>query len=227
MNWTCRLLAMALAAGPSLSLNLHAQTPENSRSTEQAIEQYQHVLDSTPNRTARIDSANGIAHLYEGAGKFDDSKKYYQMASDLDPKDPEPYFAIGRIDWIECMQRDMEEGAKLGLKPGEHPNPSKNPDQKKACDELKAKDTPTIKEGIDSLNKAMKLRPNDHGGTEIMIEMYIEKANMECDDLAAREEDQKAVAAWMNTLGSVLTMVALIGGTIIAGFDPETKHVSA
>jgi hypothetical protein len=66
------------------------------------------------------------------------------MASDLDPKDPEPYLGIGAIDWRECMQRDMEEGAKLGLKPGEHPNPSNNPDQKKACDELKAKDTRNV-----------------------------------------------------------------------------------
>jgi hypothetical protein len=30
------------------------------------------------------------------------------MESDLDPRDPEPYFAIGRIDSIECYYHDQE-----------------------------------------------------------------------------------------------------------------------
>jgi tetratricopeptide (TPR) repeat protein len=218
MNWTCKLLAVALAGVAFFSLVVHAQstaatelklgieafnqskyaeaiehlekavsldpenqdahmylanayvkqhtpgvhTQENTHLAEKAIEQYQHVLDSNPNRTVKIESAKGIADMYLQVKKFDDSKKYYQMASDFDPKDPEPYVAIGGIDFDECTRRDTEEGAKLGLKPGEHPDP-KNPDQKKACDELRAKNTPSIKEGIDSLNKAMELRPDDQG----------------------------------------------------------------
>src|SRR5580700_9123035 len=119
MNWTCKLLAVALAAVALFSLDFHARssaatelklgveafkqsayaeailhlkkavsldpenldarmylakayvkqyvpsihTPDNSHLAEQAIDQYQHVLDST-NRMARIDSAKGIAELY-------------------------------------------------------------------------------------------------------------------------------------------------------------------
>src|SRR5580693_1295438 len=254
MNWTSKLLAVALAAVALFSLDFHARssaatelklgveafkqsayaeailhlkkavsldpenldarmylakayvkqyvpgihTPDNSHLAEQAIDQYQHVLDST-NRMARIDSAKGIAELYLHENKFEDSKKFYQMESDLDPLDPEPYFAIGGIDFDECTRRDTEEGAKLGLKPGEHPNP-KNPDQKKACDELRAKNTPSIKEGIDSLNKAMELRPDDQGAMFYISLMYLEKAAVECDDLTAREEDQKTAGAWVNKI---------------------------
>jgi tetratricopeptide (TPR) repeat protein len=150
-------------------------TPENTHLAERAIAQYQHVLDSNSNRTVKIESAKGIADMYLQVKKFDDSKKYYQIASDFDPKDPEPYVAIGGIDFDESTRRDTEEGAKLGLKPGEHLNP-KNPDQKKACDELRAKNTPSIKEGIDSLNKAMELRPDDQGAMFYMSLMYLEKA---------------------------------------------------
>jgi tetratricopeptide (TPR) repeat protein len=132
VNWTCKLLSVALAAVAFLTLDVHApstapaelnlgveafkqsasaeaiqylekavsldrenqdarmylanayakqykpgaDTPENTHLAEQAIQQYQHVLDSTPNRTARIDNAKGIAGLCQGMKKFDDSKKY-------------------------------------------------------------------------------------------------------------------------------------------------------
>jgi hypothetical protein len=116
------------------------------------------------------------------------------MASDLDPKDPEPYFAIGRIDSIEFNQHDME-----GLLPGEpRPTPSNKTDQNKACYELKARNAAPVREGIDSLNKGLELRPHDQLAMEIMAELYNEKANIECDDPAANEEDRKMVGAWFN-----------------------------
>jgi tetratricopeptide (TPR) repeat protein len=248
MNWTFRLLAVALAAVALFSLDFHARssaatelklgvgafkqsayadailhlkksvsldpenqdarlylahayakqfkpgvdTPENCRLAEQAIEQYQHVIDSTPNRNARIESAKGIADMYWQENKFEDSKKFYQMESDLDPRDPEPYFAIGRIDSIECYYHERE-----GLLPGEpRPTPSNKTDQNKACYELKARNAAPISEGIESLNKGLKLRPADQLAMEIMAELYSEKANIECDDPAANEEDRKMAGAW-------------------------------
>ena len=50
----------------------------------------------------------------------------------------------------------MEERAKLGMKPEENLNPKQ--DQKKVCEDLKAKNAAVIQEGIDSLNKAIQLR---------------------------------------------------------------------
>jgi len=52
-----------------------------------AIEQYQKVLDSQeakPSRDQKVNSAKGIAYLYLNMKKFDDAKKYYRMASDMD-----------------------------------------------------------------------------------------------------------------------------------------------
>jgi tetratricopeptide (TPR) repeat protein len=167
-------------------------TPENIHLAEQAIDQYQDVLDSNSNRTARIESAKSIANMYWKENKFEDSKKFYQMESDLDPRDPEPYFAIGRIDSIECYYHERE-----GLLPGEpRPTPSNKTDQNKACYELKARNGAPIREGIDSLNKGLKLRPHDQLAMEIMAELYSEKANIECDDPAANEEDRKMAGAW-------------------------------
>ncbi|HTW32325.1 MAG TPA: tetratricopeptide repeat protein [Candidatus Sulfotelmatobacter sp.] len=172
-------------------------SPDNLRVAQQAIDEYQKVIDANSSREQKVNSAKGIAYLYLNQKKWDDAKKYYRMASELDPNDPEPYYSVGVIDWTACYQPRMEERAKLGLKPEEHLNP-KNKDQKKACDELKVKNGPAIQEGIDSLNKAIQLRPDYDDAMAYMNLMYREKADVECDDLAARAEDLKTADNWVD-----------------------------
>jgi tetratricopeptide (TPR) repeat protein len=172
-------------------------SPDNVRMAQQAIEQYQKVLDSNPAREQKVNSAKGIAYLYLNMKKFDEAKKYYRMASDVDPNDPEPYYSVGVIDWTASYQPRMEERAKLGMKPEENLNP-KNKDQKKICEELKQKNMPAISEGIDSLNKAIQLRPDYDDAMAYMNLMYREKADVECDDLAARAEDLKTADSWVD-----------------------------
>jgi tetratricopeptide (TPR) repeat protein len=174
-----------------------ADTPDNNKMAEQAIEQYQHVLDMNAARDQKVNAAKGVAYLYLNMKKFDLAKKYYRMAGDLDPNDPEPYYSVGVIDWTACYQPRMEERAKLGLKPDENLN-AKNKDQKKACSELKAKNEPLITEGIDSLNKAIQLRPDYDDAMAYLNLMYREKADVECDDLAARQEDLKTADHWVD-----------------------------
>jgi tetratricopeptide (TPR) repeat protein len=172
-------------------------SPDNVRMAQQAIEQYQKVLDSNPAREQKVNSAKGIAYLYLNMKKFDEAKKYYRMASDVDPNDPEPYYSVGVIDWTASYQPRMEERAKLGMKPEENLNP-KDKDQKKVCAELKQKNMPSISEGIDSLNKAIQLRPDYDDAMAYMNLMYREKADVECDDLAARAEDLKTADSWVD-----------------------------
>ncbi len=172
-------------------------SPDNLRTAQQAIDEYQKVIDANPSRDQKVNSAKGIAYLYLNMKKWDDAKKYYRLASDVDPNDPEPYYSVGVIDWTACYQPRMEKRAALGLKPEEHLNP-KNKDQKKACDELKVKNAPAIQEGIDSLNKAIQLRPDYDDAMAYMNLMYREKADVECDELATREEDLKTADHWVD-----------------------------
>jgi tetratricopeptide (TPR) repeat protein len=172
-------------------------SPDNLRSAQEAIDEYQRVIDANPAREQKVNSAKGIAYLYLNMKKWDDAKKYYRMASDLDPNDPEPYYSVGVIDWTACYQPRMEERAKLGMKPEEHLN-AKNKDQKKACDELKVQNGPVIQEGIDTLNKAIQLRPDYDDAMAYMNLMYRERADIECDDPAAREEDLKTADHWVD-----------------------------
>jgi tetratricopeptide (TPR) repeat protein len=171
--------------------------PDNLRTAQQAIDEYQRVIDANPSRDQKVNSAKGIAYLYLNEKKWDDAKKYYRMASDLDPNDPEPYYSVGVIDWTACYQPRMEKRAALGMKPEENLNP-KNKDQKKACEELKTQNAPAIQEGIDSLNKAIQIRPDYDDAMAYLNLMLREKADVECDDLAARADDLKTADHWVD-----------------------------
>jgi tetratricopeptide (TPR) repeat protein len=172
-------------------------SPDNLRTAQQAIEEYTKVIDMNPSRDQKVNSAKGIAYLYLNMKKWDDAKKYYRMASDLDPNDPEPYYSVGVIDWTAAYQPRMEKRAGLGMKPEEHLS-AKNKEQKKVCEDLKTQNGPAIQEGIDSLNKAIQLRPDYDDAMAYMNLMYRERADVECDDEAARTEDLKTADHWVD-----------------------------
>src|SRR5216683_849174 len=175
-------------------LNKGVQSYKNSK-YEEAINHFQQAVELDPSLlNARMYLATAYAQQYiPGA----DSPDNYRMASAVDPNDPEPYYSVGVIDWTASYQPRMEARAKLGLKPEENLNP-KDREQKKVCAELKQKNTPAIQEGIESLNKAIQLRPDYDDAMAYMNLMYREKADVECDDLAARAEDLKTADHWVD-----------------------------
>ena len=167
---------------------------DNTRMATEAIDQYQQVLQRDPKN---INSVKGIAYLYLQMKKFDDAKKYYRMAITMDPNDPEPYYSIGVIDWTQSYQPRMEARAKLGLKPDEPLN-VKNKEQKQVCDQLRQQYSDVINDGISVLSKALELRPDYDDAMAYMNLEYREKADLECDDPAARAADLKTADEWVD-----------------------------
>lgn len=110
----------------------------------------------------------------------------------MDPNDAEPYYSVGVIDWTKSYQPRMKARAELQLKPDE---PIKD---KKVCESLKEQNWSVIQDGIDMLNKAMQLRPDYDDAMAYMNLMYREKANLECDDPAARADDLKTADEWVD-----------------------------
>lgn len=173
------------------------QDPENIRTAEEAIEHYQHVLDSGVERDAKLNCTKGIAYLYLNMKNWDEAKTYYEKASGLDPNDAEPYYSIGVIDWTRCYQPRMEARAALSMRPADNLS-AKKPEQKKLCDDLRMKNTPIIEEAIDNLNKAIELRPDYDDAMAYMNLMYREKADVECDSPSLRAQDLKTADEWVD-----------------------------
>ncbi len=168
-----------------------ADTPDNNRMGEQAIDQYKQVLDKDPRN---INSIKGIAYLYLQMKKFDLAKEFYKKASSADPNDPEPYYSVAVIDWTQTYQPRQEERAKLGMKPDDS-LPAKD---KKVCAMIKEKNTANVQEGIDNLNKALQLRPDYDDAMAYMNLMFRERADIQCDDPAARQDDLKKADEWVD-----------------------------
>jgi tetratricopeptide (TPR) repeat protein len=165
-----------------------ADTPDNNRMAEQAINEYQDVLKMKAND---LNAIKGIAYLYLQMKKFDQAKEYYQKVIQVDPNDPEAYYSVAVIDWTQTYQPRMEEKAKLGLKPDEAIK------DKKVCQELKAKNEDTIKGGMDMLEKALKLRPDYDDAMAYLNLMWREQADIECGDPKARAEDLAKADEWV------------------------------
>jgi tetratricopeptide (TPR) repeat protein len=168
-----------------------ADTPENNRFAEQAIDEYKQVLDKEPKN---INSIKGIAYLYLQMKKFDLAKEFYRRASQVDPNDPEPYYSVAVIDWTQTYVPRQEERAKLGMKPDDA-LPAKD---KKVCAMMKEKNTADVQEGIDNLTKALQLRPDYDDAMAYLNLMYRERADIQCTDPAARAADLKTADEWVD-----------------------------
>jgi tetratricopeptide (TPR) repeat protein len=166
-----------------------AETPENNRNAEQAIDQYEQVLKADPKN---INSVKGIAFLYLQAKKFDKAKEYYKRAVDIDPNDPESYYSVAVIDWTQSYQPRMEARSKLGLGPNE---PLKD---KKVCDQLRTANFDKVTEGKQMLEKALQLRPDYDDAMAYLNLMYREEADLDCGDPAARAAALKTADEWVD-----------------------------
>jgi len=173
-----------------------ADSPDNNRYAEQAIEVFKSVLEMHPPREQQVHSLKGIASLYFNMKKFDLAKEYYQKVAELDPNDPETYYSIAVIDWTQAYQRRMDERAKLGLKPTDELK------DKKDCAELiktiKYQSQPQVQDGIQKLQKALELRPDYDDAMAYLNLLYREEADLQCDDPDARKTDLKTADDWVD-----------------------------
>jgi len=166
-------------------------TPENINMAQQAIDEFKRVLDQNPSNEAKVNSLKGIASLYYNTKKFDEAKEWHRKVLEVDPNDPETYYSIGVIDWGKTYPVRMAERAKLGLKPTETLK------DKKACEALRTQNQASVQEGIDSLQKALALRPDYDDAMAYLNLMYRERADIQCDDPAAQQADLQTADEWV------------------------------
>jgi hypothetical protein len=101
---------------------------------------------------------------------------------------------VAVIDWTQTYQPRQEERAKLGMKPDDFLGAK----DKKVCAMVKEKNTANVQEGIDNLNKALQLRPDYDDAMAYLNLMYRERADIQCDDPAARAADLKTADDWVD-----------------------------
>ncbi len=169
-----------------------ADSADNNRYAEQAIEVFKQVLAQNPPKEQQVHSLKGIASLYFGMKRFDQAREYYQKVADLDPNDPESYYSLAVIDWMQAYQPDQTVRASLNMKPTDDLK------DKKACADLKQKNSQKVEDGIQNLQKALQLRPDYDDAMAYLNLLYRQRAEYECDNLDARKADLKLADDWVD-----------------------------
>jgi len=170
------------------------EAPDNLHVGQAAIEEYRAVLDLDPKSR---DAVQGIAYLDLQMKKFEEAKEYYRRSIELDPDNPEPYFSIGVIDWTQVYQRRMQLRGKLGLKPDK---PFINAVE---CSQLRSANEDVVKDGMERLTQALKLRPDYDDAMAYMNLLYRERADIQCGDRKAYDSDIRTADKWVDlTMGT-------------------------
>jgi len=170
-----------------------APSPENTRMGQQAIEEFQGVLQKDPNNVSAVDGIGSILFNMGGtpfdAKKFDDSKGYHQRHIQIKPKDPEPHYWIGVIDWSLAyrgngdMRAEYNKTAKKTIRDTDPMPPA-------LAAQYAQKYAPMVDEGISELKTAMDLRPDYDDAMAYLNLLYRRKADMETS-ADARDADNK------------------------------------
>jgi tetratricopeptide (TPR) repeat protein len=170
-----------------------ANTPENLRNAQLAIEVYKKVLDGD---SGNVTSLKGIAFLYMQQKRFDDAREYYKKAIEADPNDPETYYSVGVIDYWATFADATELKLAVSMRVDDE---LKGKGDQKICDQMRAKDGSAVDEGMKMLQIAIDKRQDYDDAMTYMNLLYRRKANdMTCDDAQTRAEYVKAANEWID-----------------------------
>jgi tetratricopeptide (TPR) repeat protein len=172
------------------------ESPDNLKIAQQAISAFEDVLRVDPNNTNAIAS---IANIYYYEKQFDKAKDYQKRWLQIEPTNPVPYYWVGMLDWAICFPRAQQMRKDLKL---EFPKDPKDPDSlpllpAKNRAQLEEQNGPLVKEGVDALEKAIQLKPNDFDTMAYLNLIYRQKSELESDP-AARAADLKQADEWVS-----------------------------
>ncbi len=170
-------------------------SPDNVKIGDQAIASFEDVLKRDPNNLTAIAS---IAQIYYNMKNFDKAKEYQRKRMQLSPQDPEPYYWVGVIDWAIAYPRAQQVRKDLNLTmPKDMSKPDVLPPlPEKARAKLEEDNKTLVDEGIDALQKAIDLKPNDSDAMAYLNLLYRQKAEYDAS-AEAREADLKQADDWV------------------------------
>lgn len=165
-------------------------TAANVAIAQQSIEQYKLVLSDDPSELEEYKALVPLASLSFNLKQFGEAREYYGKAIELKPEEARNYFHVALIDWTEAYNTRTKMRSELGLPE------SAMISKPEACVSLRAQNQQKVEDGIQRLEKALKLQPDDGDAMGYMNLLYRERAEYECDDPEARKADLKAADEW-------------------------------
>lgn len=179
-----------LATALSQNIVPGLETAENLKTANEAIGMFQQVLDKDP---SDVNSMKQIAGIYFNMKKFDEAKDWQKKVLAADSKDPEAAYTIGVIDWTLAHENKLKALQAVGLDDDGKGN-VKAP--KKVMEDLKAKNSALVDEGLQYLNQAIANRANYDDAMQYLNLVYRNKADMDYGNAGAVAADLAAAEDW-------------------------------
>jgi tetratricopeptide (TPR) repeat protein len=169
-----------------------APSEENKRMADEAIKQYNDILNREPNNLSAIDNMGSL--LYNMASSpfspeiFQKSKQFHLQHIKLSPNDAAPYYWVGLIDWTLAFRSNQQFRADYNHA---HPTKQIHDDQPLPQDlreQLTAKALALVEDGIKSMKDAIDRRADYDDAMAYLSLLYRQKSDMtpnpsERDDL--------------------------------------------
>jgi tetratricopeptide (TPR) repeat protein len=124
--------------------------------------------------------------------RWDDAREYYMKAIELNPDDAHNYFSMAVIDWTLAYP------PRVKMRDDMHLNDSEMISDPAACVSLRTQNQHYVEDGMQSLEKALQIQPDDDDAMAYMNLLYRERAEYECDQPDARKADLKAADEWVD-----------------------------
>jgi len=179
-------LATALAQNVVPGLD----TPENTKTANQAISIFQEVLAKDP---TDVNSLKQIAAIYYSMKKLDEAKAWQKKVLAVDPKDAEAAYTIGVIDWTLAHENVLKELAAAGATDDGEGN-VKAP--KKTMAAIQQENAPLVEEGLKYLEQAVANRSNYDDAMAYLNLTYRRKADVDFGNDVARKDDVAKADDW-------------------------------
>lgn len=158
-----------------------APSEKNQELGRKAVEEFRGVLDIDPRNLSAIDGIGSIIFQMAGSPydpeKFQESKSYHQKHVALQPKDPEPYYWVGVIDWTLSFHANNEVRAGYNQVHLAHQIKDTEPLPTVVREEYVRKYGSIIDEGIESMKHAIDLRPDYDDAMAYLNLLYRRKAD--------------------------------------------------
>ena len=140
--------------------------------------------------TAQIDAMKCLAYLYWNGADHNLSEHYYRKVLALDPNDVDALYSVAVIQWVRSYQLREETRVKLHKK-----SLLRTP----ACTSVRNRNLEQVNDGISLMTKANEVASDNDKLTFLWL-LFIERAEIQCDDSAARKADRAEAERWKRLL---------------------------
>ena len=171
-----------LAAAYAVQYIPGAPSEENREFGRKSVEEFKGVLDIDPQNLSAIDGIGSIVFQMAGIPydptKLEESKSYHQKHIQIKPDDPEAYYWVGVIDWTLSFRANNEVRARDNEAHLAHQVKDMEPLPADVRQEYARDYGPIINEGIESLRRAIALRPDYEDAMAYLNLLYRRKADV-------------------------------------------------